>query len=93
MEVLIISIVAIALNYFGIIANETLLYAIFGSLIWTYAGAILYFKFGFLKRYYHDMLGWHTPDESSQRFDGVNEHAICKHCGKEIMQDSQGNWF
>ena len=54
----------------------------------------LYFKWGIFKRFYHDMLGWHQPDEiASVYFDGLSTHDICKHCGKDIMQDSQGNWF
>lgn len=24
---------------------------------------------------------------------GVNIHAKCKYCGKDIIRDSQGNWF
>ena len=54
----------------------------------------LYFKWGIFKRFYHDLLGWHQPDEStSGYFDGLSVHDTCKHCGKDIMQDSQGNWF
>ena len=55
--------------------------------------AVLYFKFGAFKFYYHDILGWHTPGSSPKSFDGLSTHATCKHCGKDIMQDSQGNWF
>ena len=56
--------------------------------------AVLYTKFGIFKRWYHDVLGWHEPKEDAdQTFDGVSVHCVCKHCGKEIMQDSQGNWF
>ena len=60
---------------------------------WSVVAAVLYFKFGVLKFFYHDLLGWHMPDGSPKWSDGLSEHAICKHCGKEIMQDSQGNWF
>jgi hypothetical protein len=55
--------------------------------------ALLYFKCGLFKFYYHDFLGWHTPDNSPKSFDGLSMHATCKHCHKDIMQDSQGNWF
>lgn len=42
--------------------------------------------------FFHDVMGWHIPsDKESQEFDGVNTHAHCKICGKEIIQDSQGN--
>ena len=53
----------------------------------------LYFKAGLFKRFYHDIMGWHLPDDSPQTFDGCSIHARCKYCGQEIMQDSQGNWF
>lgn len=43
--------------------------------------------------FYHDVLEWHLPNDEPQEFDGCNTHAHCKFCGKEIMQDSQGNWF
>ena len=43
--------------------------------------------------FYHNVLGWHLPDNKPQEFDGCNIHAHCKFCEKEIMQDSQGNWF
>lgn len=55
--------------------------------------APLYFKFGLLKIIHHDILGWCTPDDSPQWSDGCSQHARCKHCGREIMMDSQGNWF
>ena len=53
----------------------------------------LYFNFGWFKWFYHKILGWCTPDDSPQWSDGCSQHARCKHCGREIMMDSQGNWF
>ena len=45
-------------------------------------------------RFYHDVMGWHLPDQNKpEEFDGVNIHTHCKFCGKEIEQDSQGNWY
>ena len=44
--------------------------------------------------FFHDVMGWHIPDDKEpQESDGCNVHAHCKFCGKEIMQDSQGNWY
>lgn len=43
------------------------------------------------KRILHDILGWHKPNKIIN-FDG-NLHSTCIYCGKEIMMDSQGNWF
>ena len=51
-----------------------------------------YFNFGFGKWFFHDVMKWHRPDETNS-FDGCSFHSRCKICGKEIMQDSQGNWF
>lgn len=63
-------------------------------MILFYGPVVLYFKFGWFKGFYHDILGWHRPDyNKGMTCDEVNTHAVCKHCGKEIMQDSQGNWF
>ena len=68
-----------------------ILLIILGSLLIT---AALYLKFGLFKKFYHNILGWHKPiDENDSRFDGCNVHNTCKYCGKEIIQDSQGNWF
>lgn len=55
--------------------------------------SVIYLKTGLFKKLYHDVLGWHQPDNSPQWSDGCSTHSICKHCGAEIMQDSQGNWF
>ena len=53
-----------------------------------------YFKFGLGKWFFHDIMGWHIPDRGEKKtHDGLSYHSRCKHCGKEIMQDSQGNWF
>ena len=53
--------------------------------------SLFYMRCGFFKRFFHDGLHWHEP--TTIWFDGFQVHSICKHCGKEIMRDSQGNWF
>ena len=53
---------------------------------------LLYLKFGLCRKFFHDILEWHRPDET-ESFDGCSFHSKCKYCGKDIMQDSQGNWF
>lgn len=45
-----------------------------------------------MKWYYHDFLNWHVP-EDTLGFDGASFSSHCKICHKEILQDSQGNWF
>jgi len=37
--------------------------------------------------------GWHNGNGGSKSFDGCSIHATCSKCGKEVMLDSQGNWF
>ena len=57
-------------------------------------GMLGYLLFGFFKKLYHDLLHWHMPEDGGEQWsDGCSQHAICKYCGKEIMMDSQGNWF
>lgn len=54
----------------------------------------LYFIWGIGKWFYHGIMHWHMPrEDEANTFDGLSEHNHCKYCGKEIMQDSQGNWF
>lgn len=57
-------------------------------------GIPFYLSKGWFKWIFHDVLLWHEPDETKPTtFDGCSQHAKCKYCGKDIMQDSQGNWF
>ena len=37
-------------------------------------------------------LDWHIPQKLIE-FDGVSLCSRCKYCNREILQDSQGNWF
>ena len=60
------------------------------------AAAAVYFKSKgqLFKWFFHDKLGWHIPDPDYIGYwDGCSDHSICKICGQDIMQDSQGNWF
>jgi len=57
-----------------------------------FAPVILYFKLGWFKKFYHDLLGWHQPINDF-KFNGSSLKSRCKYCGEEIMMDSQGNWF
>ena len=43
-----------------------------------------------------DKFGWHdgrNPRDDGEIFDGCSRLAKCSKCGKDVMQDSQGNWF
>jgi len=53
---------------------------------------ILYIYFDLFGWFYHDILEWHKPDNSLY-LGGINLKSKCKYCNKEIIQDSQGNWF
>ena len=44
------------------------------------------------RKFLCNILGWHRPSNEIGH-DGCSFHSVCKYCGKEIMQDSQGNWF
>ena len=63
------------------------------SVAWVSGILYLISKGHIFKWFYHDVLKWHLPNDESQEFDGCSFHAHCKICGKEIMQDSQGNWY
>ena len=39
-----------------------------------------------------DSLGWHLEPER-QGYDGCSYGGKCPRCGKDVLQDSQGNWF
>lgn len=68
--------------------------AILGAPLVICALSPLYLKWGVGKWFYHNVLGWHMPKENEKNsFDGCSEHNHCKYCDKDIMQDSQGNWF
>ena len=65
-----------------------------GALLVFSLAAIAYYALGWFRGFFHDRLGWHMPDHrKGMTYDGINIYASCKHCRKEIMQDSQGNWF
>ena len=62
------------------------------TIMWVTGVAYLVTKGKVFKLFYHNIFEWHLPNEE-QGFDGCSFHSTCKLCGKEIMQDSQGNWF
>ena len=62
------------------------------TLSWICGIIYLIHPFKFLTWFYHGALHWHRPDETEFN-DGCSFHSHCRFCGKEIMQDSQGNWF
>ena len=48
----------------------------------------------FLKELNCDQFDWHDGNgQAYHKFDGATFHSTCSICGKEVMQDSQGNWF
>ena len=61
-------------------------------LIFSIIFSLIYIKTGFGKKFYHNIMGWHQPDDKVG-FDGCSLTATCKYCHKRILQDSQGNWF
>ena len=58
-----------------------------------YIPSLLYFRKGWFRRWFHDVLHWHVLDYSHKSYDGCSIHSKCKYCGEDIMQDGQGNWF
>jgi hypothetical protein len=44
-------------------------------------------------KWFCNKMGWHYVKGGPTSFDGCSAHATCNRCKKEVMQDSQGNWF
>ena len=93
MITIIAGVISVILYHRSVISAIAVCVILSGAIISEFIASGLYFKFGFLKTFYHGMLGWHTPDDSEQYHVGCSQHARCKYCGKDIMRDSQGNWF
>ena len=53
-------------------------------------GAALFNRY--LPRWFCDKLAWHMQG-TELAFDGCSMQSVCPRCGKQVMQDSQGNWF
>ncbi len=53
---------------------------------------LLLFDKLFGTKYGCTVFGWHNGRGSRKSFDGCSVHSICSKCGKEVLQDSQGNW-
>lgn len=49
--------------------------------------------FKWLKRFTHNVLGWHDGKGGAVGFDGCSMTSTCSYCGKKVLQDGQGNWF
>ena len=71
-----------------------LIYAIVWILTTMLILGIIYMISGgrLFKRVYHDIMGWHLPD-NTKKTEGINTCSKCKICKKDIIRDSQGNWF
>lgn len=54
--------------------------------------SFLYERYSFCKSFFHDVLHWHEPNGTIY-LSGINLMSKCKYCNKDIIQDSQGNWF
>lgn len=72
--------------------NEIIIYIFLTIIVVFNICALMYIKFGWFKSFYHNIIGWHKPLEK-QYMTGTNIISTCEYCGKEIMKDSQGNWF
>ena len=65
--------------------------AVFVCLLMFLVCGIMYVQHGWFKAVYHDIFGWHEPDETKvAEFDGVNWNCTRKYCHEPIIK---GNWF
>ena len=42
--------------------------------------------------FFCDVMGWHRMPKNVG-FDGCSHAGVCPRCGKEVLQDSNGDWF
>lgn len=63
-----------------------------GALLLFFEIIYLIHPFRGLVWFYHGIMGQHRPNKIGF-YDGCSVHSYCRFCNKEIMQDSQGNWF
>ena len=92
-------VILMVLSTLNINKSITLFLAIF-AMLWVLPTLILSIiwnctRFRPCKFWCHDVLGWCEPSKDSIELDefGFQYTATCKHCGRKIIQDSQGNWF
>ena len=45
-----------------------------------------------LRKFLCNVLGWHKPSDCINKYE-ILTFSKCKYCGKQIIKDSQGNWF
>jgi len=45
------------------------------------------------RKIYCEIFPWHNGSGIIKDFDGCSFKSTCSRCGKEVMMDSQGNWF
>ena len=43
-------------------------------------------------KWFCDKMGWHKAPERVG-FDGCSMNGKCSRCGKDVLQDSNGDWF
>ena len=47
----------------------------------------------FLPKWFCDHLHWHLEPEINTGFNGCSFTGTCPRCGRDVMMDSNGNWF
>ena len=68
--------------------------ALFVALLVFLLCGILYVRYGLFKLVYHDIFGWHEPDETTVvETDSGNLYCRCRYCRRLMMRDGEGNWF
>ncbi len=47
----------------------------------------------YMRRFAHDVLGWHDGKGAAVGFDGCSMTSRCSQCGGRVLADSNGDWF
>lgn len=56
-------------------------------------GSLLYLYNGFCKWFYHNILGWHMPDNGNYDIHSSRIVHRCKYCEGNLIKDQRGNWI
>lgn len=66
-----------------------MIYGIWCLVAFTYA---LYVTFGLFKRFFHDFVGFHLPDDRKVWLKGDRRHCRCKVCDRILILTDDGGW-
>ena len=81
------------MNNLEVILSVIFIIGLFIGLLTAFA-MIIYKQFGYFKKFFHDICGFHVADESKYiSIDACSVYAICKYCKKHIKKDNSSTFY